>query len=95
MSLTLKMDIKLAACSIVCKFFLALNFSQDWVFNYKSHKLCERIYIKRGCGINVKVSRDLCGLLLILFLTLDLGRKFVDNLYTLIPLKIIINNNNS
>lgn len=40
-SLTLKIDIKPAAQSIVCKFFLALNFNQSLVFNYKSHKLYE------------------------------------------------------
>lgn len=40
-------------------------------------------------GVNVEVSRDLCGLLLILFSTLDLGGKFVDSLY----LDTIKNNN--
>lgn len=49
-SLTLKIDIKPAAQSIVCKFFLALNFNQSLVFNYKSHKLHEQICIKSRCG---------------------------------------------
>lgn len=41
MPLTLRIDIKPEAQSLVCKLFLALNFSQDLVSNYKSYKLCE------------------------------------------------------